>query len=231
MEFTDNHIEQYVLGTLSPELSVLFNQALESNDELVERLAAYTLGEYNKIKLKNKLSKIAVEVKRERKKKFKYMLVATMLAIVSIPTIIGIIENPFNYHLFTSHYEPVEQIPTINHGNDHPHTKGFVSYQNGDYLQALNYFNQNDSKEDHIHFYEGLSYLSISKDDNNALKAIKSFKKIEEKSEYKGDALWYKSLSYLLLDKVEQAKSVLKRLVNKDHAKSNKARNLLKKLE
>ncbi len=166
--------------------------------------------------------------------KRKWLPIAAAIALLfSLGIYIGTNISPNGPELYDDYYElypnTVYSI-TRSGGEVSIERSAFEAYESGDYASAIGFFSQlqNTSRLKNINFYMGQAYLANSEYQN----AINAFKEVVNVNEdFTQESRWYVSLAYLKLDDLENAKTALVEVSEKNSYKKEEAQALLKELD
>jgi len=132
--------------------------------------------------------------------------------------------------IFAQYYQPFQKNPVRSIEN---HAKNvhlaFNAYNNKQYQVAINYFDRVLTLDSTILFYKGISSIECGRYQN----AIVSFKQLmgDSTNPYYTNSVWYVALTWIKLNKPENAKPHLKWLIKNDRYYGKKASVILKELE
>lgn len=106
--------------------------------------------------------------------------------------------------------------------------KAIEYFENKEYTESLNLINKIEKQNLKINFLKGICYLKLIKPE----KAIKEFDKIIKTMDpsYYDEALYYKSLALLIINKKDEAKKILKHLKRMFSPYALKSEIILKKI-
>lgn len=146
------------------------------------------------------------------------VIVITITIIVIITTIIFIQVNrpEKNIEIYSEYYKPFEisfQIRDSYYKTD-AITNFEKNYSLANYIEAIKQaeiIQKNDSTIP-ILFLAGIAYMELKSYD----KALKYFNTDDKSSPFYEQIIWYKSLCYIRLGQTEEAKELLKMMVNTD---------------
>lgn len=230
MNKEEKHISDFLAGKLHGEDLLKFKAKLRNDEGLLDKVSKKAVAVYGREKMRGKLESIHQEIAQEKKTIRFYWIAAAMVIALGIPLLLGILNSSNrNQELFAQHFSVAHHIPTMEHDENHPFHKGFLSYANGNYEKAIEHFNSKEEKHDQVHYYLGISHLA--KENPDAKLALSHFDSIKEFSFLTKDVQWYRSLCLILLDSIDEAKGELKKLIDKDHEKKDDAKELLEDLE
>ncbi|KYG79641.1 tetratricopeptide repeat protein [Roseivirga echinicomitans] len=105
-----------------------------------------------------------------------------------------------NQQLFETYFEP---FPNLISSREKVSLLdgGLRAYSNSDYENALKIFRTLSNASDTLYFYQGMSHVSLKR----AEEAIDSFDHIGPESYFYLPSVWYKGLSYLLINETDSA--------------------------
>ncbi|MEP0987220.1 hypothetical protein [Ekhidna sp.] len=230
-------IRKYLDGDLSSDEKELFNEKRSSKDfndelkfqeELIKHLSAQISSERKAIMLEDfrRVRKNQKKSTKSSKQIYYYIAAAVSLLIISFSTI-QLLKTKSNEQIFESYFIPYDGV-TIKRGQEDQLSQGMKAYSNGDYNEALIFFQDNaiGTTEPENFLLIGNCHLAL----NEAEKSLIWFNKIsrtENKIAYSA-ALWYKSLAYIKLEEVEKSRHLLEELVQSNSIYEPKASQLLK---
>ncbi len=130
--------------------------------------------------------------------------------------------------LYFAYYEP-KQVPDSLINSENPIISEAISnFRNKEYEQAETLFEKLkvEDESDFAQFYLGLCQLELDRPE----KAIPTLSLVSQKSDYFFEATWYGAMSFLKLNKLEEAKRLL--LINDANPNfySEKAEEILQKI-
>lgn len=161
-----------------------------------------------------------------------YRVAAVFIVIVGLSFILAQIlsEHPTRTEkIFSEYYQPFQKNPVRSIGN---HAKNlhlaFDAYDNKQYEVAINYFDKVLTVDSTILFYKGISSVECGRYNM----ALVSFNQLmgDSTNPYYTHSVWYIALTWLKLNKPENAKPHLKWLIKNDRYYSKKASLILKEL-
>ncbi len=238
MKYTEQHIVDFINKKLTDAEMNAFQKELAVNNELLEQVSEKTIEAYGRIKLKNKLDDIS-RTKKGASVNLKYWLAAAAIAlIIGLPIVLKQFTVGAHEELFAEHFKTIKHVPQMYHDVNHPFKKGLVSFDSGNFDEVIEHLNdeipkvKNDVDDYHLHdahVYLGLAYLSKSVKEPQ--KALANFNKAQSYDSSNHDVVWYKALTYMLMNKIDQTKRNLKRLTKTKHPKSKDAKNILNELK
>jgi tetratricopeptide (TPR) repeat protein len=135
--------------------------------------------------------------------------------------------------LFVAYYTPYSSIEQTKRGSNENLTerkKAFEAYVAGKYVESISLFQSVliKGQDESVLFYLGNAYLSADRP-QEAENTFKSY--LATYQEFEAEAEWYLSLSYLKQKKTQEAKQLLTAISAKNNEYSDKAKDLLSKLD
>jgi hypothetical protein len=179
---------------------------------------------------KTSLNLFMPEVKKSYIRLYKVAsILISIFVFALIITQIFSINLTMSEKLFAQYYQPYQNIP-IRFVKCHENNLQFayIAYENKQYREAINYFDKVLNFDNTVNFYKGISSIEC-KDFNSALNCFKQVLS-NPLSPYYVDANWYIALTWLKLDKPENAKVHLNWLLQNDRYYKEKAFAILKEL-
>lgn len=237
-------IDRYIKGEMSPEEVKDFEHRLEHdpefNDAYQATLAAHKLiDEVGRLELQTTLvdfeknAKANAPVKKLRLRPL-YAVAATLVVILGVSLFFNLSGSMTTAEVWEQYYEPYDPPSVLRDNIDEGSenwNKAVENYYEGNYEEALNYFDI--SQNDNVHFtirefYQGMSYLQLEHPDY--LDAAYYFNEVRlETSDYKEQANWYYALAILMNGRTIEAESVLKEIVKNKTYNYRKAKQILSK--
>ena len=239
-------IDRYLNGELSPEEQLAFDNELLKNEELEEevellkaaRATAYHAGRSS---LKKKLNQFEEEIKTPVRRIVPFRWLAAAAAVL-ILLVAGIWfskngrSDAAHEKLFADHFETYRNPILIRGGeknSDEYWPSAVNAYAKGDFQTAAELFRQSLNDTLTIgylaHFYRGVSLLSQPQPDAElAVSALDSVIVLD--NDYRLQAMWYKGLSLLYLNKKEEAKHIFSILEKEGGYKEKELDDILQKL-
>jgi tetratricopeptide (TPR) repeat protein len=250
--FDTETIIKYIDGELNYRESREIELYLNSNKQLLEKYKLINEIELNlKDKetyiLRNSISTIVENYNKmhqtikNRKirslfpemKRFYRIAGAFLIIIVAIFTV----NYLFSKHpqkpksLFAKYYEPYQKSISNRSAANHITTLqlGFQAYKNKNYQTAISYFDKVLSMDSTVLFYKGIASIECG----DYITALNSFIQLsgDSTSQYNIQSHWYIALTWLKLDRPENAQTHLKWLVQNNRYYGKKASAILKDIE
>ncbi len=238
-------INRYFEGTLSKSQLEEFSGLLRTDDDFKK---AFEFEQELQIALKKEERK---ELKRlfsslnddqgEKKSNSKVISMPPWLAAASIALIIGLGSWIFylgntdinSGQLYLSNFAPYENVVhPIERGNQLEDllSRAFTAYESEDYNKALELFKELHTKQndDYLEFYEAIILMQLNRHEES-IPLLKDY--IQNDGVLKDRAHWYLALAYLKLDKIEDCKTELQKLVQIGSFKKEAGEELLEKLD
>jgi len=235
-------IESYLAGDLSDPEVAAFENDMEVNPALKlevekQRELHRVLSDPDTIKFRQKLKRIAAEVKEEEAIAAKRVPVAYWKIAASIIILFGVgtlLWNTVNKEdsfseLYALYYTPYP-AEGVTRGTAANNSAAIVkSYAKGDYEKVISELSGTAllSESEQFRLYLGTSYLNTGQEE----KAIAQFQKISDTSRYYEYANWYRALTYLKQEDPKTASDILKIVIAYDGVYKENATQLLKKIE
>ncbi|HFA48853.1 MAG TPA: hypothetical protein ENJ95_07540 [Bacteroidetes bacterium] len=238
-------IEKYIDGKMTAAERTAFKQALSADPELqheltLERSAREVVKVAGRTALKKKLEQFESEIETpvRRIRPFRYWAVAaTVLALFTAG--FWFFQNnktPVPADIFADHFEKYRNPILVRSGENitgNNWEAAIEKYAAGEYAAAAILFQKSLNEKNTIkylaHFYTGASLLA--KPDADVEGAISAFDEVlKSDNDYRQQAMWYKALALLKLDRVGEAKIVLQELEKINDYKKEEVREILKGL-
>ncbi len=243
-EPTIDQVRAYLLGELSGEEASKFEQRMKSDQafqrEMVLNKALLAgIDRHFDREMKSYLQSLEKDTKRSigislPKKILIVSIAASFLIIFGIVGTLRLNSNP-SERLFMTYYEPYYNVVNGNTRSEEMETgsygEAFILYENQAYDLALQRFEillTSYPDDVPLRYYMGLSQLET----NNEIAAIESFRWVTTlSSDFAEPAQWYLALSYLKLDRREECKGVLKKIVASNSSYTKRATAILNELD
>ncbi len=233
-------IEKYIQDKLSSEDRLVF-EALLKNDISFKKEVEYhkdlkiVVEETEDSNFTNLIYSIEKEDKNQSKKTsmYKWLAAASVILLVGLTYFVNLEKNTSSKDLFSNYFKPYRNIikPIERDSNELDETaKAFMAYERGDYNKAIKGFTQlyDKNKESYLLFYKANALLKMEKSKEAVpllIEHLKSKDTLIEKTN------WYLALAYLQMNDKQNAKMMLKTVVDKGGFKRNEAKKLLKELD
>lgn len=242
-EYSFEEIERYLEGDMGREDKETFEKSLSEDNRLAKRVReqkdAHDMVElYTRDTIKHRIKSIHDKTKKQSKTGFSQFpavrIAASITAVLLVAAAIlyGLAINYDTQKLADNAFEPYpNRFRTMGENEQGAFYQGLTAYDQQDYSKAITQLSKvvtGNEKYLDAQFYLGVAFLG-SKQYAEALPPFLLV--IEENSLYESSAKWYLSLVYLHLDKEEDAKIVLKDIVDMGGAKSQIAKKLLDDLD
>lgn len=218
--------ESYLNGTMSEADASLFKELIKENleyqiqfDNFREKLAGNSIIENQPIHSTSNLSSI----------KTWSITAGTALAIVVVGYFLfKTLSMPPGEKLFLSYYEPIEIADSLINSENRMVDEAISNFRNKDYEQAESLFDKlkEEDESGFAQFYLGLCQLELDRPE----KAIPNLSLVSQKSDYFFEATWYGAMSFLKLNKLEEAKRLLLISDANPNFYSAKAEEILQKI-
>lgn len=161
-------------------------------------------------------------------------IAASLILILAVSFILLFVVQPSHEKLFEKYFEPYPNVITEKGSTldeDKLFNLGMYYYDLKNYDTAIIVFNkllETDSTNGTILFYSGIAYLGLEK----SSEAINVFSFMKNKEiNFTEQIMWYHSLSYILQDDYQKAIPMLKELKQGRGHYSNKADEILSKID
>lgn len=218
--------ESYLNGKMSEEDASLFEKLLKENleyqiqfDQFREKFTGNSVSEAQPIQPSSKISTI----------KTWSITAGIAVAIVVVGFfLIRSLSMPPGEKLFLSYYEPKQVPDSVTNLDNQLIVEAISTYQSKDYAKAESLFEnlKNEDESDLSLFYVGLCQLELDRPE----KAIPTLSLVSQKSDYFFEATWYGAMSFLKLNKLEEAKRLLLISDANPNFYSEKAEEILEKM-
>ncbi len=225
----EEKILRYINDEMDPMERSEFQSLIESDDKL------YKAVEHSR-NIKNALLQDNVDfsqqvrsvIVKNRKSKPSYLWVAASITILLAASIYLLLpENNSAQDLAISYLEPYPDVIT---SRSEESALNLTLYNKGEYGKAVDYLKEiyASKKEVSVALYLAVSYLHIQ-EPQEALNVL--METPSESTIYNFDFIWYKSLSYLMLDDAESARKGFVLLKEGSNSYSLKAAEILSDLD
>jgi len=161
--------------------------------------------------------------------RLRFYISAAAIILVACTAVLLMLRKSDSVKLFEEYYKPYPNIIPMVRGTaaDFDMKAAMVLYNSRNYQQAVTEFDKilsSDPENEAALFYKGISYLSLEKGDKaeSELKHALSL----QNGKLKDQAEWFLALSYLLNDRVPEAKNLLVKIVNEKNYYSHQAEKL-----
>ena len=242
-EYSFEEIERYLEGDMDKDEKEIFEKSLSGDNTLAKRVRVqketHDMVElYTRDTIKHRIKSIHDKAKKQPKTGFTQFsaisIAASITAVLLVATAIlyGLAINYDTQKLADNAFEPYpNRFRTMGEKEQGAFYQGLTAYDQQDYPEAITQFSKvvtGNEKYLDAQFYLGVAFLG-SKRYTDALPPLLLV--VEENSLYESSAKWYLSLVYLHLEKEEDAKRILREIVDLDGAKSQTAKELLNDLD
>ena len=224
--YTDQQIDDFIMGLLDEKEKALFNKELASNNELAIRLEDRRvlikgIEEYHSLELKHKLKNIHSKVfdsapmqTARRRSLIPWIAAAATIALLIVALLWMNNSKATSEQLYASNFKPFELSFTQRDDVDTQLLQLEVLYDNGQYEEAIPIFEskiRESNNPGQLQLGIGISKMAVGQ--NEA--ALQHFDIILKSGDllFKDHAIWYSALTYLKMDDREQAKRFLQQLV------------------
>lgn len=236
---TNEAVEQYLLGKLSPADQEGFEKAMKDSTILQKEVAIQkellgTLQDMGDLLLLRRIQELSKERKQQKlatktikslnRRRFMYILSAAASILLLVVGYFSFFQVPLNQRLFDAHFTPYE-LESLRSNPDLEKGKQLYAAQN--YTAALVYFEKIQTLNNESKMAVGICYLQTGAYPN----AIAHFEDLAQIPSYKTVALWYQALSYLKSNDLEKTKTVLTQVIPLDSPYAQKAQKILEALE
>lgn len=238
----DYRINRYLDGKMSRREEAAFEEELKSNEELRETLnlhldADSTINSHYKEESPDWLGHFKKRYNHLYRQPFaeKRNIIAVIALLFMILTTYLIIFKPFhsvkNPALFDRYYSTYELGNNYRSAGDFELDRGLRAYNKGNYEEALIFFEnllEIEPANAKAHFASGISALEL----NENRKAAEHFIKVMEADnlEFYQHAQWYLALTYLRMNKIQEAEVLLIALRNTGGYYHQKASDIIDSL-
>lgn len=233
-------MERYLNGDLSGEELLAFEKQLKEDKTLQQRLK--TLGNLKEGIVQAGRKDLHSEIKQWEEnelpiartipiwKRSWTMGIAAVL-VIGITAIMLWPQSENSNELFKAYFEPYPNVimPTVRGGEvNEPSTvqKAYRAYDEGNYTEAVQFFENLEVKDDGSLFYLGNSYLAIHETEN-AIQVLE--KLVNEQSQFDEEAKWFLGLAYLKIGDNAMARDTFGKI--KSERYQNKINNILKQID
>lgn len=201
----DELFESYHNGKMSEEDASLFEKLLKENleyqiqfDKFREESTRGSVFENQPIQSKSNISSI------------KTWGITVGIAIVIVVVgllLIRSLSMPPGEKLFLKYYEPKPVPDSVINSENQMLNEAISNFRNKEYQEAQSLFEKlkDEDESGFAQFYLGLCQLEL----NRPEKAIPTLSLVSQKSDYYFDATWYGAMSFLKMNKLEEAKKLL----------------------
>lgn len=218
--------ESYLNGTMSEADASLFKELIKENleyqiqfDNFREKLEGNSIIENQPIHSTPNLSSI----------KTWSITAGIALAIVVVGYFLfKTLSMPPGEKLFLSYYEPIEIADSLINSENPMVDEAISNFRNKEYERAESLFDKlkEEDESGFAQFYLGLCQLELDRPE----KAIPTLSLVSQKSNYFFEATWYGAMSFLKLNKLEEAKRLLLISDANPNFYSAKAEEILQKI-
>lgn len=223
-------IRKYVRGKCSEKEQEEIQSRLKTDSEFAslyeeERIITVGIGLSERERLKQILQEKSTSNKR-------YIYIAAAVIPLLILSYFGFYANPDYIELYDQHYERygVYEFGTERGSNqrDSLEILAFRSYKDGDFQLALDQLIKLNIayQEEGYFLYQSVCLMEL----NRMEETIPILEKISKESDYYQIAQWYRALSLLKLQRIDECKSVLSELASAQGGLGKKAYQLLEEL-
>lgn len=227
-------IEAYVLGTMSADERLRFEQDLGSDVALRAELAlqrenihAVELGGMART-LKSIAAETQVEEQHAKRGWSTYLKYAAVIAVIATGGIWLLTRTSANEDLFTEYYAADPGLPVAMSATDDPaFADAMVSYKEGKYAEARTKWSAlllQEPQNDTLHYYIASTALA----DGDADAAIKFFLGVDASSSFHDKSRWFLFLAYVRSGRTADARAMG---LEDDREYGERARSILIELD
>lgn len=238
-------LASYFSNRLSEDEEKMFNEFLESDADFkkqfdFEQNLKRAIKNKESQDLKTKLVSFEKEIVLETppsssKKSYRYLAIAASIVLLFGLAWMGYVDGSSSKFedLYAANFQEYPNTVftiTRSDSNESVERQAFVAYESGDYITAIERFNQmpNNKEKSYIDFYRAHSYLNSAAYE----KAKEHFKKIIAKEdEFVGESHWYLTMIAIKEEDKKSAIAELKKLTTGYDYNKEKALELLKNLD
>ena len=239
----DQHIiEAYLERTMTSEERLAFEQRLSQEPELSEAYenevaARELIKQAGRLELKSTLEDFDSQMPMESSQKSviplwakNAMRVAALLILFAgVYQVFLTFTGVNTSEVYDDYFEAYEAPSLERDGNESPNWKSVIaSYSKKAYKESLPLLQQSEGEvPDYlIAFYRGISLMALQQPDLE--QAVQNFNAVlASDNDYRQQAEWYKALALLKMEKVEEAKTILKSIVAQKNYQYEKAESIL----
>lgn len=232
-------LNNYFEGNLSEEEKQQFDELLSNDSEFktefeFQKKAKVAVALSERQRLKNQLKEIENSRKLKNNNNTWLSIAASIVVVLSLGFIFFWNSSTTNDNLYADFYETfpnIEAPTTRGENNLNIKSEAFYAYDSKDYKKAIELFSEiyKVEKTDYAIFYIGLSEMEL----NEHKKAINTFSLFEgdTNNNFYYYVKWYKALSYLKENDIENSKKLLNEVVKNTNPFQLKSKELLSKLD
>lgn len=230
-------IEKYFEHNLTEEEKLLFNKLLVEDSDFKKEFEFYS--ELKNAVVVSERQKIKKEIQQFENSDDtpifnlkRYLPYAAILLVMLSLWFIFFSNNSNNTDLYNSYFEAYPNTEVSNTRSDINDKsvieEAFIAYDLEEYAKANELFNLaiKISTSDYIQFYKAISLMELEQHKE----ALNLFESVNWSEAYKEKSMWFKSLCYVKLNQVKEAKKELTLLTEKGTFKNSEAIALLSKL-
>jgi tetratricopeptide (TPR) repeat protein len=236
-------LEKYFEETLSVSEQKIFEELLDSDDELKEEFEFQmnlkkVIQQEQKAFLKQEfqdLEKERFNKENSSKSAFSFLrIAASVVLLISLGAYFFLNKDVSNQNIFEEQFTAYPNVvyPIVRgegKENDNQYL-AFLAYEGEDYQKALSLFEKSyeESNVSYLLIYKSICLLKIQEPE----KAITSLQEyIAKDQKFQDKAYWYLALSYLKVENTEQAVRCLEKVIALDNFNQDKAKSILKQLK
>ena len=206
-------------------------------EEEQEKIAHRIIDEAGRLDLKQTLEGFDKEVYENTRNIIPLWLKQSLRVAAIMVLAFGVYHFGFNSQqsteeLFDSYYT-VYDAPGVTRGEGTQHEnwqKAIDYYSAKNFREAKTYFEkaQDEVPDYQLSFYKSSAFLAMS----NIEDALSGFNVVlETDNDYNQQARWYKALSLIKLERIDEAKAILMNIISKESYNHEKAKQILKQLD
>lgn len=162
----------------------------------------------------------------------KWLVAASIALIAGLAYFFSVNQSTNPQNLYTQNFKPYRNVTyPITRGAEATDTKtlAFSAYAKGDYQEAVPLFTElyASEKKSYYLFYKANALIQM----NRAGEAVSLLQEHSKSDDSLADrSYWYLAMAYLQMDNIENAKTALKEVVDKNAYKAKDAKRLLDEL-
>jgi len=231
-------IERYLAGKLDSEELITFEDELKQNPSLKKEVALHrgvseAITEQDVIDFRSTVQEVIRSMGRQKPSPIKIYL--KWAAVILLLVVSGLVINHLyfrpssNQEIFEKYFSPYDNVITgrTDVVNDQDILLAFEYYDQNNYAEALKFFGKIDQTDKPLlSIYEGICHLKLL----SYTEAHHLFDKVPHNSLYFVEAQWYKALTFVKQNKMEDAKGILKTIIkgNPNSSYAKKAQEILR---
>lgn len=245
-KFDIDMIDRYLEGRLNKEDLILFEERLKSDPEFaqdleIHKMAINAVFVHGRDELKQKLNDIHDNrIKKTITMRVSYRVAASIAAVFLISSVVFYLtanRTPNYSKLFDESFVPYQDMISQQSRGDNSENKPLINdamkyYNEKKFDKAILLFDKivkNKQSNDAVIYYYGISCLG-SKENNIAIELLSQLS-VNPGSMFFEQAKWYLALAYLYKQDKENTAKILHEIILKGTFNSQKAKELLDKIE